>query len=196
MLERKAGGKQAFYLSIFGIHLPIKEMKKLLSTSVLVLMLASSLFAEPTWYQPPGWKLGTTIPAQPEDVSENKIPVPQGEIVESRMGVRQGDDIFIIDRVHFPSPIPPGNLDAAYQGGIESMQRGKPQDILNEEKISIGGHEGRRWTLRSKEGLRETELHAVIIGDEAYEFIYERPAKQTSSAAADAFFSKIAPEKS
>jgi hypothetical protein len=167
------------------------KMKKLLLIPILMLFLARSLLADPTWFQPQGWTLGTELPAQPQDVSEHKTPVPDGEILESRVGVKQDDDIFVIVRSHFPNPLAPERIDAAYDGGMASMQRGNPRTILSEEKILIGGHEGRRYVLISKDELRVTHHLTIIIGDEAFTFIHEQQAKQAFSAAAAAFFSKI-----
>jgi len=162
---------------------------------LLVLAIARSVHAEPNFYQPVGWALGTELPAQPQDVSEHKTAVPGGEILESRAGVQKNEEIFIVLRARFPIPLPPERLDAAYDGGKAAMQQGNPRTILNEEKIKISGYEGRRYVIESKDGLRVTDHRTVIIGNESFTFIYERPAKLVPSAAADAFFSKIARKK-
>jgi hypothetical protein len=170
-------------------------MKTSFLICLLVLAIARSLHAEPKFYQPTDWALGTELPAQPQDVSEHKTPVPGGEIVESRAGVQNNEEIFVVLRACFPIPLPLERLDAAYEGGKAAMQQGNPRTILNEEKIKISGYEGRRYVLETKDGLRVTDHRTVIIGNESFTFIYERPTKQVSSTAADAFFSKIARKK-
>ena len=166
-------------------------MKKLLLSLFLAFQASALLQAAPTLYHPEGWTLGTEFPGEPEP-SKNRIPVPGGEIIEFRAGFQRGDEIFIVIRVQFPSPIPPERYEAGYEGGKAMMQQSTPRMIKTEEKIKIGGQEGRRYVLESKDGLRLTDHRAVIIGNEAYQFIYERPANQKPSAAGEAFFSKIA----
>ena len=145
-------------------------------------------------YQPAGWALGTKLPNQPE-VSEHKIPVPDGEIVELRASVQQNDELYFVERTLFPIQLAPERHDAIYAGGRDYMQQQNPRVLKSEEKIMICGHEGRRYVLESKDGQRVIEQRTVIIGNELFGFVYEHPASHPPSAAAKTFFSAITPQK-
>ena len=75
------------------------------------------------------------------------------------------------------------------------MQQQNPRVLKSEEKITICGHEGRRYVLESKDGQRVTEQRVVIIGNEPFGFVSERPTSNSVSAAAKTFFSPITPKK-
>ena len=169
----------------------------IMKSTLLVIFLAvfaATLRAEPTLYQPEGWALGTKFPAQPA-VSEHKTSVPDGEIVELRASVVQDDELYFVERTLLPIQLAPERHDAIYAGGRDYMQQQNPRVLKSEEKITVCGHEGRRYVLESKDGQHVTEQRTVIIGNELFGFVYERPTSHPVSAAANTFFSAITSKK-
>jgi hypothetical protein len=161
---------------------------------LLLPFLAVALHAHATFHQPAGWALGTEFPSPPK-TSEKRTKAPQGDVVELRAMHEVKGEVFAVERVLYPIPIPTDRFEAAYEGGKRGMLRASPGVLKSEEKITIAGHEGRRYLVERQDGARLTEHRVVIVGNEVYQFIYERFAKDAASPAAEAFFSKIAEKK-
>ncbi|HEY8994794.1 MAG TPA: hypothetical protein VIM71_09045 [Lacunisphaera sp.] len=160
----------------------------------LLPFLVVALHAQPAFYQPDGWALGTEFPGTPK-ASEKRGKMPQGELVELRAYFEKGGEVYAVERVLYPIPLPPEKHDVGYEGGKRGMLRANPGVIKSEEKISICGYEGRRYLVERKNGARLTDHRVVIVGNEVYQFAYERFTKDEASPASEAFFSKIAEKK-
>lgn len=161
-------------------------MKRLL----LLPMIVVALHAEPAFYHPEGWTLGTEFPSKPK-ASEKRTKVPQGEVIELRAYFEKDGEVYAVERVLYPVLLPPERRDAGYEGGKRGMLRMNPGVIRAEERVSICGHEGRRYLVERKNGTRLTDHRVVIVGNEVYQFIYERFTKDIASPASEAFFSQI-----
>jgi hypothetical protein len=161
---------------------------------LLLPLLVVALHAQPALYQPAGWTLGTEFPSAPK-TSEKRGKVPQGEVVELRAHFEKNGEVYAVERVLYPIPLPLERRDAAYEGGKRGMLRANPGVIRSEEKILICGYEGRRYLVERKRGTRLTDHRVVIVGNELYQFIYERFTKNEASPNADIFFSKIIERK-
>jgi hypothetical protein len=166
-------------------------MKKVL----LLPLIAIALHAEPIFFRPDGWTLGTEFP-EPPTVSERTTTTPKGDVVELRAMHEKDGEVFSIERVLYPIPIPAEKRDAGYEGGKRGMLRASPGVLKSEEKIVVCGHEGRRYLVERKDGTRLTEHYVIIVGNEVYQFIHECFAKDSDSPEAKAFFSKIDEKKS
>lgn len=88
-------------------------------------------------------------------------------------------------------PIPPERRNAGYEGGKRGMFRASPGTTVKEEVIMIGGHEGRLYLVERGGGERLTDHRFVIVGNEVYQFMYDRHAKNEPSAASVIFFTNI-----
>lgn len=166
-------------------------MKKLL---LLIPLLALSLRADPVFFQPKGWALGTDFPQAPT-TSEKKTPTPRGDVVELRAALENDGKVFAVERVLYPITIPAGKRDNAYEGGKRGLLRTTPGTLKVEEKITIAGHEGRRYVVERHDGERTMEVHVVIVGNELYQFIHDRFTRDGVSKEAKAFFANVREQK-
>lgn len=162
-----------------------------MKTFLLFSFLAIALHAEPTFHRPAGWALGTEFPGKPT-ISSDKTKTPKGDVVELRAHFEQHGEVYGIERVIYPIPIPADKRDAGYDGGKRGMLQKRPGTIIAEDKILICGHEGRRYLVEYNDGARLMDHRVVIVGNEVYQFMYERFKNKGDSAAAETFFSKIA----
>lgn len=158
----------------------------------MLLLLAVSLQAQPVFVQPKGWMLGTEFPAKPnKEEEEKRTKTPKGDMVENQVAYEKDGEVFGFQRTRYPLQIPKDRLAAAYDGGKRGMLRARPGNILSEETITISGYEARRYIVDSNEGTRLRDHRVVIIGDEVYQFVYERFKDAKDSPTAKAFFEKI-----
>jgi hypothetical protein len=158
---------------------------------LLFAFLAIALHAEPTFYRPEGWALGTEFPSKPKTGSK-KTKTPKGIMVELHAHFEKHGEVYGVERVIYPISIPEDKRDAGYEGGKRGMLKRRPGTIIQEEKIQMGGHEGRRYLVEYNEGTRLMDHRVVIVGNEIYQFMYERFKTKSDSAASAVFFEKIA----
>jgi hypothetical protein len=154
-------------------------------------LLSLTLHAEPTMHHPADWELGTLFPDQPV-TSEKETTTPQGhKIVEARAAVEQNGELYLAECVVLPGAPFGQQRDISYNAGFQAMQRANLRTLKSEEKILICGHDGRRYVLETKDGMRVTDHRVVFVGNKLFVFAYERPASAATPAAADTFFAKI-----
>ncbi|WP_395741287.1 hypothetical protein [Prosthecobacter sp.] len=162
-------------------------MKRLL----LIPLLTLTLHADPTEHHPADWELGTIFPAQPWLGKKETVTAEGNKIVESRATLEQNGESYLAECVVMPgTPLGP-QRDHAYNAGFTGMQKANPRTLKSEEKILIGGHDGRRYVLESKDGTRITDHRVVFVGNKLFVFAYERPASVPVPPEADTFFAKI-----
>ena len=157
---------------------------------LVVSVLAPLVRAEPIYFKPEGWAVGTVFPAEPK-LTESRSPKPEGDIVESRAVYETASAAFELARVHNPGPIPPARIPAAYNGAKNSLLRSMGATLISEKDIEILGHDARRYVVSVNKGEITCEIRLLIMGDDLYLFTYLHPREELSTPEADAFFEKI-----
>ena len=160
--------------------------------SLLFLLNTAALVAQTTVVHPNGWVLGTEFPAPPLE-STKRMSSTRGEVVDtSFVHEIAGKEGFALSRARHPGGFPADRLDEIYDGAKEGMLRARPGILISEERIMIGGHEGRRYLVARDDGRRRSDHRLVIIGSELNQFMYERFADEKDSPEATRFFARLA----
>lgn len=154
-------------------------------------LAAAALRAEPYFFQPEGWAVGTEFPDKPRQ-SESRTPKPEGEILESRAMWESGNEAFTMSRIRNPVPIRKERLDAAYDGAKNGMLRLTKATLISEKKIEILGRDARRYVAAYNGGKMVFEVRMLIIGQELFMFMHVHAKGESSTDEAEAFFGKIA----
>lgn len=153
---------------------------------ILAFLLAAATLHAAPFNTPDDWTLGVEFPSQPK-ISPKQ---PAGEVLQTTAICDSGSSAFIAIRTEYSSDIPTANIAAMYDRGRDAMLKAMSADLVSEEKIVIGGHEGRRYVLEAKNGTRRAESRVVLIGNELYQFMFATKAALDARVAVT-FFSTI-----
>lgn len=152
--------------------------------------VATALRAEPYFFKPPGWAIGTEFPAEPQ-VSEIRTSKPEGDIIKTQAVLEIDSEAFALTRIHNPVPIKKDRLAEAYEGAENGMLQATGAALLSEEKIEIMGRDSRRYIGTFNDGTMEFELRMVIVGDELFMFMYVHGRGKPRSSDAVTFFAQV-----
>lgn len=152
---------------------------------LLLLFAVGSLHAAP-FTTPDGWLLSTEFPSEPK-VSPARTA---GDVVQTTAICDGGSSAFIVIRAEYPAEIPKENIGSVYDAGRDAMLKSMSADLVREEKITIGGYEGRHYVVEAKSRTRRAESKVVIIGSELYQVMFATK-EALGTKAAVIFFSKI-----
>jgi hypothetical protein len=112
----------------------------------------------------------------------------RGEQVWTRAECKAETGSFAVERTLRSPSIPLPKVDASYEHSKALLLNHLSGVLKNEEKIVLGGREGRRWIIEDKD-TRIIEFRVVSIDREIY--IFTCKPHTGDGAAADAFFSTI-----
>jgi hypothetical protein len=156
--------------------------------STLALFLSTTLLVHAApFFAPPGWKLGTEFPSTPR-LSPAQTA---GEVVQTGAVCEDSTGFYIALCARYPVDIPKANLASIYDSGRDAMLSSMSADLVKEEKITIAGHEGRRYVIKGKGQSQQADSRFVVIGNEVYSFMFATSKEPLNPPAAAAFLGKI-----
>ncbi|HET7537829.1 MAG TPA: hypothetical protein VFJ90_15325 [Candidatus Didemnitutus sp.] len=162
------------------MHVQLRRLYLLLS---LVPTLA--LHAAGVSFAPDGWLVGTEFPGKPQIATTRDAGVTQTVATFDA-----GPSSFIAIRVQLVAEVPKDRVASTYDLGRDSMLLSMDAQLVREEKITIAGHEGRKYLIEAKSKQHRAETHVVVIGNELYSFSFATNDALTQPVAVT-FFKKM-----
>jgi hypothetical protein len=135
---------------------------------ILPLVFTVAVLHAASFKTPDDWAFGIEFPFQPK-ISTKR---PPGEVLQTTAACDARSSAFIARRDEYFGDIPKQNIVAVYDGSRDMLLKAMSANLLSEEKVTIGGYEGRRYVIESNDRTKRGECRIFLVGNELYQFMF------------------------